>query len=148
MRFRSLWLALCTALVGGGLLSGAAVAAPDCETVWVRSYDVALDVGRKVYRIGETVRVEATVTRRDTGTPAANVKFVAIVPYRKALLVDIEMTDSAGRAVAKLKLKREHVRPGPARLVGIAYDEVAETTCATVVEYGQKRIRKAFVVKP
>ncbi len=139
---------LCAALVTGGLFSGAATAAPACETVWVRTYDVSLDVGRKVYRIGDTARVEATVTRRDTATPVADVKFVAIVPYPEALVLDIDKTDAAGHAVAELRLKRKYVRPGPARLIGIAYNEVADTTCATVVEYGQKRIRKAFVVKP
>jgi hypothetical protein len=144
---RAAGVVLC-ALLAVPALPGSGVASPVCESVWVKSYDVSLEVARKTYRAGDTARVDATVTRKDTGTPVAGVKLVAIVPYRKALILDVAKTDSAGRAVAELELKRKHVQPGPARLIGIAYEEVADTTCATVVEYGEKRIRKAFVVRP
>ncbi|MDQ4026406.1 MAG: hypothetical protein M3217_13105 [Actinomycetota bacterium] len=147
LRWAGTRVALCAALIGGGLFTGAAAAAPSCETVWVRSYHVSLDVGRDTYRIGDIVRVEARVTRNDTGTPVAGAKFVAIVPYREALVLAVEKTDAAGRAVAELELKRRYVSPGPARLIGIAYNEVADTTCATVVEYGKKTLRRAFVVR-
>ncbi|HEV2756204.1 MAG TPA: hypothetical protein VG318_10580 [Actinomycetota bacterium] len=139
---------LCGILAAPVLSSATAAAAPACESVWVRAYDVSMEVERDTYRIGDTVRVDATVTRTDTGMPVAGAKFVAIVPYRKAILYGIETTDAAGQAVAELELKRKHVPPGPARLIGIAYEEVADTTCATVVEYGKKTIRNAFVVKP
>lgn len=139
---------LCGVLSAPVVSPATAAAAPACESVWVRSYDVSLEVDRDTYRIGDTVRVDATVTRIDTGMPVAGVEFVALVPYRKSLVLDYERTDAAGHAVAELELKRKHVRPGPARLIGIAYEEVADVTCARVVEYGEKRIRKAFVVKP
>ena len=127
--------------------SGAA-SAPACETVSAPTYDVSLEVGRKTYRVGDTVRVEATVTRIETGTPAEDVPFIAIVPYRRALILDYDHTDASGHAVVHLKLRRRYVRTGPAKLWGIAHDEVAGTTCATVVEHGEKRIKNAFVVRP
>lgn len=129
--------------------SGAA-AAPDpaCETVTAPTYEVSLEVGRRTYRVGDTARVEATVTRIETGTPVEDIPFFAIVPFRKAMVLDYEMTDASGHAVVELELRRRYVRLGPARLIGIAHDEVAGTTCATVVEHGEKRIRNAFVIKP
>ena len=141
-------IATCAALVSTVLFTGAASAGTTCETVWVESYDVSLEVGRKVYHFGDTARIDATVTRKDTGTPVAGVKFVAIVPYRDTMLLDIEETDVNGHATAELKLRRKDVQPGPANLRGIAYEEVAGNMCASVVEYGEKRIRRAFVVKP
>ncbi len=144
---RFVGVAVC-GLLAAPVLSPTAAAAPNCESVWVRSYDVSMKVDRETYRIGDTVRVDATVTRIDTGMPVAGAKFVAMVPYRKALVYGIETTDAAGHAVAELELKRKHVQPGPARLMGFAYDEVADTVCGPVVEYGEKTIRNAFVVKP
>jgi hypothetical protein len=143
----ALRIGLCVAVMAGLLAGGAAPASADCESIWVEAYTVKLDVGRKVYRVGDTARVEGTVTRTQTGAPVAGAKFVAIVPFEDAMLVNMKKTDAAGRAEAELKLKRRAVELGPARLHAIAYYEVADTTCASVVEYGEKKLRKAFVIK-
>jgi hypothetical protein len=141
-------IALCAAVLSGILVTGATPASAECETIWVEAYTVTLDVGRRVYRVGDTARVEAKVTRNDTGAPVAGATFAALVPFRKTMLVDVDETNAAGRAVAELKLKKKSVRPGPARLYSIAYYEVADATCARLVEYGEKKLRKAFVIKP
>ena len=139
---------MCAALASSVVVVGSAPASADCESIWVEAYEVELEIGRKVYRIGETARVEGTVTRADTGAPVAGADFVAILPFKKSMVIDVERTDSSGHAVAKLRLKRKYVRPGPARLWAVAYDKVADTTCAEVLEYGEKRLRKACVIRP
>lgn len=142
-------IALCAALVSGALFTGGSTALADCETVWVEVYDVELEIDRSAYRVGETVPVTATVTRQETGTPIEGATFVAFAPMGKeSWVIGWDKTDDAGKAVARLKLAKKNVRLGPARLNTIAYKESVDATCAQLVEYGEKRLRRAFVVKP
>lgn len=144
---RGVRLALCAALVSGAVVAGAGAAAAECESVWVPAYDLTMEVDRAVYRLGDTVRVEATVTRADSGTPVEDAVFVTYA-HTKRWIAGFTRTDAAGHAVAKLKLGRKSVEPGSVRLHGIAYDEIADATCATVTEYGEQEIPNAFRVKP
>ena len=152
MKLRSgrvpLRLALCGALVSGVLAGSAAPVSAACETVWVKAYDVDLEIERKVYRVGDTARVEATVTRKDTGAPVASANFWAALLFEDSMVFDFDETDTSGLAVTDLKLKKKHVELGPARLLALAVFEVADAQCAALVEYGEKRMRKAFVIKP
>lgn len=145
-----LWLraGLCTAVVAAGLLTGAGSVSAACERIEVEAYDVYVEVERRVYHPGETAVVEAMVLRKDTGAPVAGAKFAAIVPFRKAILYGVDTTDARGHAVARLRLSKRYVQTGPARLWAYAYEELADTYCATVVEKGEKRIRNAFTIKP
>jgi hypothetical protein len=140
-------VALCAALVSGALVAGAVPASAECESIWVRAYDVSMKVDRDVYGYGDTVVVEASVTRMDTGAPVANAGFVAHVS-EKQWVAGIAYTDAAGHAVARLKVRRKDFGPGPVELNGIAFEEVVDTTCATVTEYGEQTIPDAFRVKP
>ncbi|MDQ3981208.1 MAG: hypothetical protein M3271_00845, partial [Actinomycetota bacterium] len=58
LRATGLRIGLCGALLTGLLVTGAAPAAADCESIWIEAYTVTLEVGRNVYRVGETARVE------------------------------------------------------------------------------------------
>lgn len=152
MKLRSsrvpLRLALCAVLVSGVLAGSAAPVSAACETVWVKAYDVDLDIERKVYRVGETARVEATVTRKDTGAPVAGAKFWAALVFEDSIVLDYDETDAVGVARTALKLKKKYVELGPVRLHALAYHMVADAQCAAVAEYGEKRLRKAFTIKP
>jgi len=144
----SLRIALCAALVSGMVVAGSSVALAECETVWVEVYDVQLDVGRRTYHIGERARIGATVTRSDTGMPVEDALFVAYIPKsRKGWVFGFGKTDAGGEATAWLKLKKGSVELGPTRVNSVAYRESVDATCARLVEYGQKNLRKAFVVK-
>ena len=141
-------LALCAALVAGALAGSAAPVSAACETIWVKAYDVDLEIERRVYRVGETARVEATVTRKDTGAPVASAKFWAALFFEDSIVFDFDETNAGGVAVTDLKLTKKHVELGPARLGTLAFFRVADAQCAAVVEYGEKRLRKAFTIKP
>lgn len=144
----ALRLALCAVLVTGAVAASAGPASAVCETVYVDAYNVELEIPRDVYRAGETVRVEAMVTRKDTGMPVADASFVAVLFFEDAIVLDMDVTDIGGRAVAHLKLKKKHVDPGPVPLLARAQVQVADAQCAALVEYGEKRLRKAFTIKP
>ncbi len=146
----SLRFGLCAALVSGLLFTGGGTSLARCETVWLDVYDVRVEVGRKTYHFGETAVVEATVTRTDTGSPVEGADFVAIVTgSRKGWIFGWDDTDATGRATARLKLKKSRFNPGPVKLRAIGFKETADAaSCAQVVEYGEKRLRRAFVVKP
>lgn len=144
----SVRIALCAALVSGAVVVGGSAALADCETVMVDVYEVDLEIARKSYRVGETVPIGATVTRRETGTPVEGALFAAIVTTgRNDYVVGWNETDAAGEAVARLKLERKNVKPGPAKLRSIAYKESVDATCAQLVEYGKKNLKNAFYVK-
>ena len=141
---------LCAALVSGLVVSGGSSALADCETVWVEVYDVQVDVGRSKYHLGDTVVVDATVTRSDSGAPVADAEFVAVATgARKGWVFGWNRTDAQGHATARMKLKKDQVKPGPMDLRAVAFEETADAaSCAQVYEYGEKKVKKAFVVKP
>lgn len=141
-------IGLCATLVSAVLTGSAGSAGASCETVWIHAYDVDLEVARDVYRVGETARVDATVTRKDTGAPVSDARFFAVLPFERSVVFDFDETDAAGHAEAALKLRKKDVELGPARLWTLAYYRVADAQCATVVEYGKRNLRRAFTIKP
>ena len=148
---RRIWfrLGLCAALVSGLVAAGGPAALADCaETVWADVYDVTLEAERDTYRPGDTARLHATVVHRQTGMPVEDARFVAyITNLKKALILGYGMTDADGKAEVGLKLKKGSVRGGPVNVRGIAYKESVDATCARLVEYGEKRLKNAFVIK-
>jgi hypothetical protein len=140
-------LTLCTALVTGALAGSAGPVSASCERVYVEAFVIELDIPRDVYRVGETARVEATVTREDTGMPVAGADFYAALLFEDAVVYDFGLTDATGVVVARLKLDKDQVEPGPARLLAWAEKEVADAECAALVEYGVKRLPHAFTIK-
>lgn len=144
----TLRLALCAALVAGALAGSAAPVSAACETIYVEAYTVDLEVGRKTYRVGETARVDATVTRTDTGTPVEGARIYAALFYEDSIVYDLAETDAAGGAVMHLKLRRNDVEPGSQTIHSMAQETVADAACAAVVEYGRTTKRDAFTIKP
>lgn len=141
-------LALCALLVTGGLTAFAGPVSAACERVYVEAWDVEVGIPRKVYRVGETARITAIVTRKDTGAPVGGAEFYAALLFEDAVVFDYGHTNAAGGAVADLKLRKDQVDTGPARLLVWAEEELADAECAAVVEYGAKRLPKAFTIKP
>ena len=141
---------MCAALVSGLVVAGGSSALADCETVWVEVYDVQVGVDRSTYRLGDTVTVDATVTRSDTGAPVANTDFVAIATGRRdGWVFGWNKTDAQGHVIARMKLKKDEVETGPMDLRAVALQETADAaSCAQVYEYGETKIKKAFVVRP
>lgn len=140
---------LCTALLSGALFVRAPAASAACEQVWVDNYDIALELDRRAYRMGDTVDIGALVTRKTTGDPVGGADFAVLIMSRKdRFTYGIDTTDASGRAEVAIKLKRKFSAPGPVRLRALAMQAAADTTCATVGEYGLRKVRRAFVVKP
>lgn len=142
-------VALCAALVSGLVFAGGATALADCqETIYVDAYEITLDPRRDVYRVGDTAVVDGTVTRTDTGEPVAGADFfVYIPPTRKGFVFGWAESDLSGQAVLRMKLEKDEVQTGPAKIVGRAQQERADATCARVVEYGELHYERAFVIK-
>ena len=140
---------LCTALVSGALFVRAPEVSAACEQVWVDNYKIRLEVDHRAYRMGDTVDIDALVTRKTTGDPVWGADFAVLIMSRKERFTyGIDSTDASGRAEVSTKIKRKFFAPGPVRLRALAMQTVADTTCATVGEYGLRKVRKAFVVKP
>lgn len=142
-------LTLCAALVSGLVVAGGATALADCqETVYVDSYVVELEPRRDAYRVGQTAVFDGKVTRSDTGAPVQAADFfVYIPPTRHGFVYGWAATDASGNAVLRMKLKRSEVGTGPVTVVGRAQQERADATCANVVEYGEIRLDRAFVIE-
>ncbi len=147
MRF--LRIVLCAALVGGIVAASGSTALAECETVWVPAYDVELDVRRAAYRLGDTAVIDVTVTRTDTGVAVDRAAaIVYIPPTGDTFVFGGAYTDDSGHAVVRLKLKKKEVRPGPVTIVGRGQKQAADAaSCAQVMEYGEKRLEDAFVVR-
>lgn len=142
-------IALCASLVSGLLVAGGGTALANCqETVYVDSYEVELEPRRDTYRVGQTAVFDGNVTRSDTGAPVAAADFfVYIPPNRHGFVYGWAATDADGNAVLRMKLKRSEVGTGPATVVGRAQQERADATCANVVEFGEIRLDRAFVIE-
>ena len=140
---------LCAALVSGLLVAGGGTALAECEQIWMKVYEVELQAERRTYHVGDTARVEATVTRQDTGAPVEDARFAVIVTnWRKGWLFGFDETDARGRATATFKLRRNRVKLGPVNLLALVYKETADVAnCVQVAEYGRKRVRNAFVIE-
>ena len=141
---------LCAALVSGVVVAGGGTASAECEQIWLKVYDVEVDAERKTYRVGETARVEAMVTRKDGGAPVQDAPFGLIVTnWRKGWLFGFDETDAQGRADMALELRRNRVKLGPVNVVALAYKEIADVaSCVQIGEYGKKRARKLFTIEP
>lgn len=143
---------LLRAALGAAVVSSVVVGGPArayCrETVYVDVYEVEVTPERDRYRIGDTAVIEGRVTRTDTGAPVAAADFVVYIPpTRKGFVYTWGKTDAQGHAVVKMKLKRRDVETGPAKIVGRAYQERADATCAQVVEFGETHVPRAFVIE-
>lgn len=143
-------IGLCAALVSGVVVAGGPAALADCaETVWVETYEVQVEAERDVYRAGETARLDATVVHQDTRAPIEGATFVAYVSnLKKGWLYGFGKTDADGHTSARLKLRKKSVRPGPVEVRSIAYKMSVDATCAQLVEFGERTLKRAFVVKP
>jgi hypothetical protein len=142
-------IVLSAVMVSGLVAAGGTTALAECrETVYVDAYVVEVEPRRRVYRIGQTAVFDGKVTRRDTGAPVEAADFfVYIPPTRTGFVFSWARTDAAGEAILRMKLKRSHVETGPSKVVGRGQQERANATCVQVVEYGEIRLDRAFVIE-
>lgn len=162
---------LAAAVVASGVLgaapaSGAAsartpahAACGNFETVQFRTYHVVMETDKKVYAIGDTATVHVKVTRPahedplNNGIPieppaseaAADVNVGIGLRIGRVFLPGFGITDENGEVNVRIKLA-SYAPAGWATADGYAWQQVAQTTCATVEENGYKQEPRLFKV--
>jgi hypothetical protein len=139
-------LSIALIVVSAPTSSGARSAA--CDTISVRSWKVKVDVQDETYRIGENAKVDLLVTQKKTGAPVAGALAAVLVVGRKdRAAIGVSETDARGMSTVKVKLLRRLV-PGLVKLHAYGYRRQVDAYCASVSEYGYKKVPKAFRIKP
>ena len=120
----------------------------DCDTVSLRSWNIKVDVKRKAYELGDTAKIQLTVTRKKTHTPVAGV-MVAVMLFntKKHAIFGMGETDATGREVLSAHLAKRRLDTGPVKLLAYAHRTQVDSYCASVGEYGYKKVPNAFRVK-
>ena len=120
----------------------------DCDTVSLRSWNIKVDVKRKAYERGDNAKIELTVTRKKTHTPVGGV-MVAVMLFntKKQAIFGMGETDATGREVLSVHLAKRRLDNSPVTLLAYAHRTQVDTYCASVGEYGYKRVPNAFRVK-
>ena len=121
----------------------------DMETVVLRTFTVQLKAAKKVYRVGETAVVKATVTRPANedplglgqdfdppmSFPAEEVNVGIGLRVGDVFLFGFAVTDANGRADIEIDIK-SYTPAGKAIADGFAWKRQVEQPCANVEENG------------
>ena len=119
-----------------------------CDTVALRNWNIKVDVRRNAYELGDTAKIELTVTRKKTHTPIAGVMAaVMIFNTKKNAVFGIGETDAAGREVLSVHLAKRRLDTGPVKLFAYAHRTQVDAYCASVGEYGFRKVPQAFRIK-
>jgi hypothetical protein len=120
----------------------------DCDTVALRSWNIKVDVKRKAYELGDNAKIELTVTRKKTHTPVSGV-MVAVMLFntKKHAIFGMGETGVTGSEVLSVHLAKRRLDNGPVKLLAYAHRTQVDAYCASVGEYGYKRVPNAFRVK-
>ena len=144
MKFVTRCLSLC--LIATVLAIPTSTAAATCEEVAFETYDLKLRPMRGAYDRSDTARVEAIVTRRDTGEPASGIDVgIGGSTSDNDWTFDHRETGERGRVMMRLDL--DGMSPGWMSLYGYAWRYAADTACASVREYGDAKKNRAFRVR-
>ena len=131
----------------------------ELETIVLRTFNVSLKADKKVYKVGQTALVHATVTRPAhedplglgfgwepfTTFPAENVNVGIGLRVRDVFLFGFAVTDAAGNAHIKIPIKR-YAPAGKAIADGFAWKRQAEAPCASLEENGYTSVPGLFEV--
>ena len=119
-----------------------------CDTVALRNWNIKVDVRRDAYELGDTAKIELTVTRKRTHTPVAGVvAAVMIFNTKKDAVLGVGETDASGREVLSVRLAKRRLDTGPVKLFAYAHRTQVDAYCASVGEYGFRKVPKAFRIK-
>lgn len=150
-----------------GVAAPRALAVPCAQradvTIPVRTFHLQMEWSKKSYRVGETARLDITVTRPShqdpvsdegndlpveppTSTPADQVTVGVGLYVGSVFLSGGGVTDAEGHVVAKVKIAK-YTKPGPAAATVFAYKRyLTDTRCVYVQEFGYSRMPEAFKV--
>jgi hypothetical protein len=129
------------------------------ETITLRSFHVVVKADRKAYRIGQTAKMTATVTRPahedplgqgiqfgpPTSLPAEDVVVGVGLSVGDVYLYGHGTTNARGKAPVKIKIT-PYTPPGRAAADVFARKTQVRTICASLEEVGYKRVPKLFNV--
>jgi hypothetical protein len=129
------------------------------ETVTLRSLHVVLKADRKAYRIGQTAKLTATVTRPAHEDPfGQGVEFTPPASFpAEDIVVGVGLsvgnvylyghgkTNARGKALVKVKIT-PYTPPGPADADAFARKTQVRTICASLEEVGYTHKPKLFNV--
>lgn len=172
MRKRTALLAA-TAVLSGLLTVGTASPAQACgardarqglksgafEVVGLRTYHLVVEAGDKAYRVGDTAKINVTVTRPahedplglgveqepPESFPAEEVNVGIGLRVGDVFLFGHAITDANGKATVKIKIK-SYTPAGRASADAYAWKTTFETTCAKVEENGYTQKPDLFQV--
>jgi hypothetical protein len=129
------------------------------ETITLRTYHVVVKAGRKAYKIGQTARMTATVTRPahedpfgegiqfdpPASFPAEDVVVGVGLSVGDVYLYGHGTTNARGKARVKIKIA-PYTKPGTASADVFARKTQVRTICASLEEVGYKHEAKLFNV--
>jgi hypothetical protein len=124
----------------------------------VLTFDLDVAPVKPVYKIGETVKIDVTVTRpakedplgngipmdRPVVKPAEDVIVGVGLHIGRVFLPGAAITDANGVAHVKIKIESYAPAGQTADVSFYAWRIVQETTCATIQEYGYKSAPHMF----
>ncbi|HEY7875252.1 MAG TPA: hypothetical protein VIG64_09025 [Actinomycetota bacterium] len=161
-------LVSCISASGLAVVAPASVAAVPCAqrndvTIPVRTFHVVAEWSKKSYRVGETAKLDITVTRpshQDPATdegnelpveppvvqPGSEVTVGVGVYIGQVFLSGGGITDADGHLLAKVKVQK-YAKPGPAAATIYAYKRyLTDTRCVYLQEFAYLRQPDAFKV--
>lgn len=137
---KKFWTMVMVASFTGGSLLVVPAAAEPCsrphETQATRTFEVRVSTAQDVYVVGETIRFRVGVTRTIDGVvvgPAEDAQVAIAVGIEDTFLYGGGTTDARGRALVKLRLKK-NTPAGSADVVAFAYRETVDLPCHSDLE--------------
>jgi hypothetical protein len=129
------------------------------ETITLRTYHVVVKSDRKTYRIGQTAKMTATVTRPahedpfgqgvqfdpPTSFPAEDVVVGVGLSVGDVYLYGHGTTNAKGKAIIKIRIA-PYTPPGTAAADVFARKTQVRTICASLEEVGYRRVPRLFNV--
>ncbi len=130
------------------------------EQVVLKTFHVELAMNKKIYRPGDKVKIDVTVTRPakedpaglgipmepPVTQPAEGVDVGAGINIGDVFVYDVTTSDAEGKGQLSVKLPR-YTPKGEALIDVLAREVQARTTCAELVEMGYRQFPEAFSVK-
>lgn len=138
---------------------GRAGARHGAENYRLETFEVTMNSVKKVYRRGETARIEMTVVRPAKHDPlgqgipmdppqqwpAEEVTVGVGLRIGDVYLAGFSTTDAAGEAVVEIPIPH-YARPGKALAIGQAVKRQVESPCLVVEEWGYNQSAALFKV--
>ena len=160
MNLRSLGLIAVTAFLSATFVVAPSSARPACaETVVLKTFHLVVESDKKVYKVGDTAKINVTVTRPahedpagqnipiepPFSEPAANVDVGIGLRVGDVFLFGHSMTDENGKAAVKVRLE-PWTPSGQAIADAFAWHIIQDTPCLRIEENGYQQKPNIFQV--